>query len=58
MRPIEVEEDPDGKLVIMNGMTRATRIAKLAPGVLVAVEVTRLRKQPLRYLVTVADTLP
>ena len=30
---------PDGELVIFNGVTRATRIAKLAPGKLVRVEV-------------------
>ena len=32
MPPILVYEDPDGILEIMDGVTRATRIAKLAPG--------------------------
>ena len=32
MPPIFVHEDPDGVLEISDGVTRATRIAKLAPG--------------------------
>jgi hypothetical protein len=32
MPPILVYEDPDGILEISDGMTRATRIAKLTPG--------------------------
>lgn len=32
MPPILVYEDPDGVLEIMDGVTRATRIAKVAPG--------------------------
>jgi hypothetical protein len=32
MPPIFVFEDPDGVLEIVDGVTRATRIAKLAPG--------------------------
>ena len=45
MPPIIVYEGSDGVLVIYNGVTRATRIAKLAPGSLVRVEVVgRLRK--------------
>ena len=32
MPPILVYEDPDGILEISDGATRATRIAKLAPG--------------------------
>ncbi|HEY7155679.1 MAG TPA: hypothetical protein VH575_17080 [Gemmataceae bacterium] len=35
--PIFVYEDPDGVLEISDGVTRATRIAKLAPGVTVPV---------------------
>jgi hypothetical protein len=34
-----VYEGSDGVLVLYNGVTRATRIAKLAPGTLVRVEV-------------------
>lgn len=45
MPPIIVYEGTDGVLVIYNGVTRATRIAKLAPGTLVRVEVIgRLRR--------------
>ena len=32
MPPILVHEDPDGVLEITDGVTRATRVAKLAPG--------------------------
>jgi hypothetical protein len=39
-------EAADGVLVVYNGVTRATRIAKLAPGTLVPVEVIgRLRRE-------------
>ena len=45
MPPLTVYEGTDGALVIYNGVTRATRIAQLAPGVLVPVEVIgRLRR--------------
>jgi hypothetical protein len=37
MPPIVVLEDPDGLLEIYDGVTRATRMAKLAPGVTVPV---------------------
>lgn len=39
MPPLWVYEAADGVLVVYNGVTRATRIAKLAPGKLVRVEV-------------------
>ena len=39
MPPIFVYEDPDGILEISDGVTRATRIAKLAPGETVPVVV-------------------
>ncbi len=39
MPPLWVYESSDGVLVIYNGATRATRIAKLAPGTTVPVEV-------------------
>jgi len=45
MPPIFVYEDPDGVLEISDGVTRATRIAKLAPGQTVPVVVIgRYRK--------------
>ncbi len=37
MPPIFVYEDPDGIMEIIDGVTRATRVAKLAPGVPVPV---------------------
>jgi hypothetical protein len=39
MPPLWVCEATDGVLVIYDGVTRATRLARLAPGVLVPVEV-------------------
>lgn len=39
MPPVWVYEGSDGALVVYNGVTRATRIAKLAPGDLIRVEV-------------------
>lgn len=45
MPPLIVYEGTDGVLVVYNGVTRATRIAKLAPGASVRVEVIgRLRR--------------
>src|SRR5947209_6024700 len=45
MPPLIVYEGTDGVLMVYNGVTRATRIAKLAPGTLVRVEVIgRLRR--------------
>lgn len=39
MPPLWVYETADGVLVVYNGVTRATRVAKLLPGSLVPVEV-------------------
>jgi hypothetical protein len=39
MPPLIAYEGTDGVLLLYNGVTRATRIAKLAPGTLVQVEV-------------------
>jgi hypothetical protein len=39
MPPLEVSRGSDGELVINDGVTRATRIARHAPGVKVPVEV-------------------
>ena len=45
MPPPLVYESLDGALVIYDGVTRATRMAKLAPGTLIRVEVIgRLRR--------------
>lgn len=39
MPPLEVSRASDGELVINDGVTRATRIARYAPGVKVPIEV-------------------
>lgn len=45
MPPIWAYECPDGSFLIVNGVTRATRIAKLVPGAVVPVEIIgRLRR--------------
>jgi hypothetical protein len=45
MPPLIVYEGTDGVLMVYNGVTRATRIAKYSPGTLVTVEVAgRLRR--------------
>ena len=39
MPPLEGSRGTDGELVINDGVTRATRVARLSPGALVRVEV-------------------
>lgn len=39
MPPLEVSRGTDGELVINDGVTRATRVARLLPGMTVRVEV-------------------
>jgi hypothetical protein len=58
MPPPWVYEGTDGVLVLYNGVTRATRIAKLAPGVTIRVEV--IGKLPKAYAADpkVGDVLP
>ena len=48
----------DGELVIYDGVTRATRIAKLLPGVTVEVEVIGSLASPGSWLPTVGDRMP
>jgi hypothetical protein len=58
MPPPWVYEASDGVLVVYNGVTRATRIAKLCPGALIRVEVVgKLRRAGARYL-KIGDVLP
>jgi hypothetical protein len=58
MPPPWVYEGTDGVLVLYNGVTRATRIAKLAPGTLIRVEV--IGKLPRAYAAApkIGDLLP
>lgn len=58
MPTIWVYETSDGRFVILHGVTRATRIAKLAPGVLLRVAVVHKVKKPVRNLPTIGDLLP
>jgi len=53
-----VLESADGVLVLWDGVTRATRVAKLLPGVLIRVEVTGTVPGLLAAAKTVGDTLP
>ncbi|HEV3146086.1 MAG TPA: hypothetical protein VGZ47_19520 [Gemmataceae bacterium] len=55
---IEVSRGTDGELVINNGVTRATRVAKLAPGTLVCVEVIDDLPIPVGAFPTIGDLLP
>ncbi|MHB1424002.1 MAG: hypothetical protein ACYC3I_12565 [Gemmataceae bacterium] len=48
----------DGELQLYNGVTRATRIAKLSPGMLLRVEVVGNLAAPVGHLPTIGDVLP
>jgi hypothetical protein len=58
MPPVWVEEDPSGDLGIIHGVTRAVRVARMAPGALIRVEVIATRKRPFNTRLTVADMIP
>jgi hypothetical protein len=58
MPPLWVCEGSDGAMVIMNGVTRATRIAKLAPGSLVRVEVVGKSRRAFGKQPKIGDLLP
>lgn len=58
MPAIWVQRGADGELVITDGVTRATRVAKLLPGVLVQVEVIGDLKVPVGHYPTVGERLP
>jgi hypothetical protein len=55
---IEVSRGADGALMINNGVTRATRVAKLLPGTLVRVEVIDDLKKAVGHLPTIGDLFP
>ena len=57
MPPLEVKRGSDGKLVIYDGVTRATRVAKYLPGTLVLVEITGTLAKPVGHLPTVGEKL-
>ena len=56
--PPWVYEGTDGVLVLYHGVTRATRIAKLAPGTLIRVEVIGMLPQAYASLPKIGDLLP
>jgi hypothetical protein len=58
MDPPEVVEDPDGRLMVMNGVTRATRVARFLPGQLMTVEITDTYPRSVAHHPTVGDRLP
>jgi hypothetical protein len=58
MPPLVVYEAADGVLVIYNGVTRATRIAKLAPGTTVRVEVIGKLRRAYAGAPKIGDMLP
>ncbi len=58
MPVVEVYRGTDGKLLIYNGVTRATRVAKLLPGQTIRVEVIDDLSTPVGHLPTVGDKLP
>lgn len=55
MPAIQVKRGSDGELVIYDGVTRAVRVAKHLPGVMVTVEVTGILRGPVGYLPRVGD---
>ena len=58
MPPPWVYEGTDGVLLVYNGVTRATRIAKLVPGTLIRVEVIGKLPKAFASEPTVGDLLP
>lgn len=58
MPPPWVYEGSDGTLMLYNGVTRAVRIAKLAPGTLIRVEVIGRVHRPFATFPTIGDLLP
>ena len=58
MPPLIVYEGLDAFFVVYNGVTRATRIAKLLPGTLIEVEVAGKLSRRFKNDPTIADFLP
>jgi hypothetical protein len=58
MPPPWVYQGSDGVLVLYNGVTRATRIAKLSPGTLIRVEVVGTLPKAFGSEPTIGDVLP
>jgi hypothetical protein len=58
MAPPWVHRGSDGALQLYDGVTRATRVAKLTPGTLIRVEVIDTLRSPVGHLPTIGDLLP
>jgi hypothetical protein len=58
MPPLEVSRGTGGELVINDGVTRATRIAQLLPGVTVRVEVIDDLPIPVGSFPSIGDVIP
>jgi hypothetical protein len=58
MPPPWVYEGSDGVLMLYNGVTRATRVAKLAPGTLIQVEVIGKLPKAFELAAKIGDLLP
>ena len=58
MPPVLAYRGSDAASMIYDGVTRATRVAKLLPGQTVRVEVMRAIAKPVGHLPLLGDTLP
>lgn len=58
MPPPEVYRVSDGELLLYNGVTRATRVAKLLPGRLITVEILDDLPMPVGSAPTLGSILP
>ena len=58
MPPPFVYRATDGELVLSDGVTRATRVAKFLPGIKIRVEVIGILKVPGASMPKVGDRLP
>lgn len=58
MPPLWVYEAADGVLVVYDGVTRATRVAKLLPGKLIRVEVIGKLRRAYGNYPKIGDLLP
>jgi hypothetical protein len=58
MPPLLVYRGSDGELMLSDGVTRATRAAKLCPGSTIAAEVLGSLPRPVGHLPTVQEKLP
>ena len=58
MPPVLVYRGSDGELVLSDGVTRATRAAKLCPGSMIPAELLGTLPHPVGHQPTVREKLP